>query len=97
MPSLVNPGPVSDDVSCLRRQAIASALAEAGFDLAISARMVKPGEAHDNAVSLLESPDAVQYIGMTVDAQDLCRARELYPRFGSGDARGSLATGPGSR
>jgi len=30
-------------------------------------------------------------------AQDLCRARELYPRFASGDARGSLATGAGSK
>ena len=62
-------------------KAIASALTEAGFDLTISARTVKPGEARDNAVSLLESPDAAQHIGTTVDAQDLCRARELYPRF----------------
>jgi|GEM_PF-3518490 len=78
-------------------KAVASALAEAGFDLAISARTVKPGEARDNAVSLLESPDAAQHIGTTVDAQELCRARELYPRFASGDARSSLAAGPGSK
>jgi len=77
-------------------KAIASALTEAGFDLTISARTVKPGEARDNAVSLLESPDAAQYIGTTVDAQDERYAMAVRPTVTDSEGFGKelLAASP---